>query len=90
MPDANERAHVSLFEVLASRHVFALTHFVQILRAVASKLKVSTALDFDAVASWCEHYTGADLQALLYNAQLESIHALVGDPSRANNGMNIR
>lgn len=26
------------------------------------------------IAAKCEHYTGADLKALLYNAQLEAIH----------------
>ena len=49
----------------------------EILRCVASKLKVSKDVDFAEVASWCENYTGADLQALLYNAQLMSIHSML-------------
>jgi len=31
----------------------------------------------EEVAKWCQNFTGADTQALLYNAQLESIHELV-------------
>lgn len=32
-------------------------------------------LDWDSIADATENYTGADLQALLYNAQLEAIHS---------------
>jgi len=45
-----------------------------ILKALARKTFVSSDVNWDALASWTDGYTGADLQALLYNAQLESIH----------------
>ncbi len=36
-------------------------------------------VDLKKVAAWAEHYTGADLQSLIYSAQLEAIHSLIDD-----------
>jgi peroxin-1 len=47
---------------------------VQILQAQSRNLNMGPDVDLQDVAEWCEHYTGADLQAMLYNAQLEAIH----------------
>lgn len=47
---------------------------VQILQAQSRNLNLGPDVDLQDVAEWCEHYTGADLQAMLYNAQLEAIH----------------
>lgn len=35
-------------------------------------------VDMDYFAEHCENFTGADLKALLYNAQLEAIHEITG------------
>jgi peroxin-1 len=47
---------------------------VQILQAQSRNLNMGPDVNLQDVAEWCEHYTGADLQAMLYNAQLEAIH----------------
>jgi SpoVK/Ycf46/Vps4 family AAA+-type ATPase len=52
------------------------------LTVLSRKLDLADDVDFEAVASWCENYTGADLQALLYNAQLEAIHETIDTYSR--------
>jgi len=53
--------------------------FFQILRAHARKVPVSPDVDFDYLADATEGFSGADLQALLYNAHLEVVHASVGE-----------
>jgi SpoVK/Ycf46/Vps4 family AAA+-type ATPase len=45
-----------------------------ILRALGRKMKFDQDVHFSQLAIWTENCTGADLQALLYNAQLEAIH----------------
>jgi SpoVK/Ycf46/Vps4 family AAA+-type ATPase len=55
----------------------------QILQAVARKMIVSAEMDWDEIAESTEEFSGADLQALLYNAHLEvvqtSLSALTSD-----------
>lgn len=46
----------------------------RILIALSRKMNLSTDVQLSQVAHWSENCTGADLQALLYNSQLESIH----------------
>jgi peroxin-1 len=53
----------------------------QILQAHARKVPVSSDVDFDRLADATEGFSGADLQALLYNAHLEVVHASVGEIS---------
>ncbi|KAH9485161.1 Peroxisome biosynthesis protein PAS1 [Psilocybe cubensis] len=48
-----------------------------ILKAVAKKLTLSAAVDLDEIAARTEGFSGADLQALLYNAHLDVIHASI-------------
>lgn len=55
-----------------------------ILKAVANKLAVSPSVDFDNLAAETDGYTGADLQALLYNAHLQVIHASIDADALAN------
>lgn len=50
----------------------------EILRAVSTNLKVEDERDFEAVAARTEGYSGADLQAVVYNAHLLAIHDLLG------------
>lgn len=52
---------------------------LQILKAVARKLVISPDVDFAEVASKTEGFTGADLQALLYNAHLDVIHSAIAE-----------
>lgn len=47
----------------------------EILKALSHSLSLANDVDFQDLAAKTEHFTGADLKALLYNAQLEAIHA---------------
>lgn len=42
-------------------------------------MTVSSTIDFDEVAARTVGFSGADLQALLYNAHLDVIHASIAD-----------
>ncbi|KAI0060488.1 AAA-domain-containing protein [Artomyces pyxidatus] len=53
----------------------------EILRAHARKVPVSHSVDFDYLAAATEDFSGADLQALLYNAHLEVVHASMSNVS---------
>ncbi|NWU98292.1 PEX1 factor, partial [Upupa epops] len=46
----------------------------EILKALSCSLSLASDVDFQDVAARTERFTGADLKALLYNAQLEAIH----------------
>ena len=54
---------------------------IDILRALGTKLKLSNEVleNLPEIASRTEGYSGADLQALVYNAHLEAIHDVLGD-----------
>ncbi|KAK8768431.1 hypothetical protein V5799_015104 [Amblyomma americanum] len=45
-----------------------------ILAALSRKLLLADDVDLESVAARTEHFSGADLQALLYTAQLEVVH----------------
>ncbi|XP_063159701.1 peroxisomal ATPase PEX1 isoform X2 [Candoia aspera] len=47
----------------------------EILKALSHSLPLAHDVDFQHLAAKTEHFTGADLKALLYNAQLEALHA---------------
>lgn len=49
----------------------------QILRALSGKVPVETSEDLNDIAAATEGYSGADLQAVLYNAHLASIHEYI-------------
>ncbi|KAJ7039144.1 P-loop containing nucleoside triphosphate hydrolase protein [Mycena alexandri] len=52
-----------------------------ILQAVARKVLVSPSVQIEEIAAATEGYSGADLQALLYNAHLEVVHSsIAGKP----------
>ncbi|NXB26121.1 PEX1 factor, partial [Rhagologus leucostigma] len=46
----------------------------EILKALSHSLSLASDVDFQELAAKTEQFTGADLKALLYNAQLEAIH----------------
>jgi peroxin-1 len=48
-----------------------------VLVAVSRKLTLASSVDFDKLASITEGFSGADLQALVYNAHLEVVHAAI-------------
>lgn len=59
------------------------------MEAVSRKVALDPCVDFDALARDTEGFSGADLQALVYNAQLEVIHETISATSvsgSSNNG----
>ncbi|KAJ7350362.1 P-loop containing nucleoside triphosphate hydrolase protein [Mycena albidolilacea] len=48
-----------------------------ILQAVARKVALSRSVEIDEIAAATEGYSGADLQALMYNAHLEVVHSSI-------------
>ncbi|PBP26421.1 ATPase [Diplocarpon rosae] len=58
---------------------------IDILRALGTKLKLSGEVldNIPGISSRTEGYSGADLQALVYNAHLDAIHDMLGDQGHA-------
>uniref|UniRef100_A0A8C3PNG9 Peroxisomal ATPase PEX1 n=1 Tax=Calidris pygmaea TaxID=425635 RepID=A0A8C3PNG9_9CHAR len=50
----------------------------EILKALSHSLSLANDVDFQDLAAKTEQFTGADLKALLYNAQLEAVHTHLG------------
>ena len=64
---------------------------IDILTALEKKLKLSAEVhnSFADIAEHTAGYSGADLQALIYNAHLEAIHDILGDQNASSvNGSN--
>ena len=51
---------------------------MEILKALTHSVPMATDVDLEQIAVATELFTGADLKALLYNAQLEAIHSSLG------------
>lgn len=51
---------------------------MEILKALSAGVALSADVDLEQLAAATEQFTGADLKALLYNAQLEAIHNSLG------------
>ena len=49
---------------------------LEILQALSSKLDLNVDVNLEKIAKETESFSGADLKALLSNAQLERIHAM--------------
>lgn len=47
---------------------------LDILKCLSSRLSVSEDVDLEVIASKTEYFSGADLQALLYTANIEALH----------------
>ena len=58
-------------------------HQKQIMQACSRKIALSPEVDLSAYAAQTQGFSGADLQALVYNAHLDAIHATL---SAATNG----
>ncbi|KAF3912144.1 hypothetical protein ABW21_db0205865 [Orbilia brochopaga] len=50
---------------------------VDILRALSLKLRIDESIGLEDIADLTDGYSGADLQAVLYNAHLEAIHDVI-------------
>ncbi|WVQ96774.1 hypothetical protein IAU59_003881 [Kwoniella sp. CBS 9459] len=62
---------------------------LDILRTISSKLTVSSDVDWDNLALKTDGMSGADLQAVVYNAHLEVVHASMdGEASERGNLVN--
>lgn len=48
---------------------------MEILKALSAGVPMATDVELEQLAAATEHFTGADLKALLYNAQLEATHS---------------
>lgn len=48
---------------------------VEILKVLSVGLVLDADVDLEQLAAATERFTGADLKALLYNAQLEAVHS---------------
>lgn len=61
---------------------------IDIIRCVSKKLKLSDEVQarIGEIATRTEGYSGADIQAVVYNAHLEAIHDLLGDRSSESTG----
>ncbi|OWF49208.1 peroxisome biogenesis factor 1-like [Mizuhopecten yessoensis] len=51
---------------------------LKILQALTRNITLGPDVNLQYFADECEHFSGADLKALLYNAQLEAIHEITG------------
>ncbi|XP_070777978.1 peroxisomal ATPase PEX1 [Enoplosus armatus] len=51
---------------------------VEILKALSAGVALAADVDLEQLAAATEQFTGADLKALLYNAQLEAVHSSLG------------
>nr|XP_026690933.1 peroxisome biogenesis protein 1-like [Ciona intestinalis] len=58
-----------------------------ILRSLSRNLPLHD-VDLTTVAKHCENFSGADLKALLYNAQLEAVHDSI-DAAKVNEDLNL-
>ncbi|KDQ13914.1 hypothetical protein BOTBODRAFT_175049 [Botryobasidium botryosum FD-172 SS1] len=58
----------------------------EILRAIGRKVKISESVNLKDYAIQTEGYSGADLQALVYNAHLEVIHSAISNSGEADEG----
>lgn len=48
---------------------------MEILKALSTGLTLAADVDLEQLAAATEQFTGADLKAVLYNAQLEAVHS---------------
>ncbi|PVF92751.1 AAA-domain-containing protein [Serendipita vermifera] len=66
-------------------HMPTLEERREILSTVSRKMHIYPDIDFAKIAATTEGFSGADLQALIYNAHLESVHTLFDEKSGGAN-----
>lgn len=84
MPNVNEREEVGVILVYSMSPLKVFPR--QILRVVSQKVTASPSIDWREIASVTDGFSGADLQALVYNAHLEAVHASISDKTREDHG----
>jgi SpoVK/Ycf46/Vps4 family AAA+-type ATPase len=62
--------------------------FAQILEAVGRKIALAESVDLEEIARATDGFSGADLQALVYNAQLEIIHEAISASATDDTAVN--
>ncbi|KAI6118955.1 P-loop containing nucleoside triphosphate hydrolase protein [Pisolithus croceorrhizus] len=63
---------------------------LEILKAVSRKVTLDASVDFGEIAKATEGFSGADLQALLYNAHLRVVHAAIdASPTLRRSGQGL-
>ena len=55
---------------------------LEILNALSTKLQFDSDVDLEPISRQTDHYSGADLQALLYSAQLDALHISLNDSDK--------
>jgi len=88
MPNESDRLKVNVWKLLLADifvylvqcliNYFANACLFQILKALSRKMNLSDTVNLSEIATLSSNYSGADLQALLYNAHLLSIHSIIG------------
>jgi len=58
---------------------------IEILKALSKSLPLAKDIDFREVTKDCQYFTGADLKALLYNAQLLVAHNILNSDKKSEN-----
>jgi len=56
----------------------------EILEAVSRKVAIDASVDLGEIAAQTEGYSGADLQALVYNAHLAVVHAAIAEQPKVS------
>ena len=67
------------------KHTNIQTERYEILRVLSKDVKISIDVNLHDLASRTPNFTGADLKAMLYNAQLQAAHAVLD--KRTNGGV---
>jgi peroxin-1 len=80
MPDEEERLDVSSLPQQDESGCIAKPSPIQILQALTRKLELGSEFDLSRLAAKTAGFSGADLQSLISNAQLEAIHDVLDVP----------
>ena len=80
MPDEEERLDVSSLLQQDESGCIAKQSSIQILQALTRKLELGSEFDLSRLAAKTAGFSGADLQSLISNAQLEAIHDVLDVP----------
>lgn len=80
MPDEEERLDVSSPLQQDENGYIAKQSSFQILQALTRKLELGSEFDLSRLAARTAGFSGADLQSLISNAQLEAIHDVLDVP----------
>jgi peroxin-1 len=72
VPDEKDRLEVSAFSSSGFR-----ANIPQIMQAVSRKITLDSSVDLEEYVDSTQGFSGADLQAFIYNAQLEAVHDIV-------------